>query len=870
MTIKEILVLHHSHLDVGFTHSQPILWEMQREYLDQALDFLDATAGFRGPSLPRWTCEVTAPLMRWLETASPAQVERFGRGLAEGRIGISAMEYNTTPLCSAAQLARQLYPVRSLRERFGATINTLNQHDVDGVPWPMVELMAGSGIELLILAINLHLGGAPSPRPGIFRWQGATGREVLVMNGNHYTMFDQILYAWEESHERMAQGLAEYEEVLARIDYPYDFLYLTTSNSPAAWDNSPPNLATARLIQGWNESGRQPVIRYVTPGMLLERLRQIPPEQIPVRRGDWTDYWNFGCASTAVETRLNQNAKAALFSAELLAASQGRPQNNRAALASVSRRAWAALNLYDEHTWGYHNTDPDHPQMHTQTLLKKACAHEARELADYLLVNALEALAGNPLQSGRPEGVLLANPSGAHQAVYVPIPEGWRREGKRLRSNRFEYGSMHPAKSAPLYGPVDLPPYAWKVIPLADLPPVAADSRLQVGEGAIETPFYRLAFNPQTGRITSLFDRLGQWEVLAPESGFTLFEFVRERTSALVDDRREAYYNRDLIREKFNLSCWQTGWKAVREQASRPLACRVEAGPESATLVLEFEAPGVSRLEQRFTFHAGSPLIDLDVILDKLDFRRPEGIYFAIPLNLPEGWECAFDTAGMPVRLDRDQLPGACRDWFTAESYAALFDQTHGVTLYCPDAPMVQAGGFNFGRKQDAIPRQAGPLLLAWPMNNYWNTNFPLAQPGRAHFHYVLQAHGPFDPFQAARQAQSIRSGVLVHPVCVEETGPDGLKPAVTARQGQLLELAGQNLLVAQVKTAEDGHGLIFRLQNLGAEPSAAALKPGWFSARAAWRCTPLEDDLAPLGVAGGAVQINIQPFDLVTIRVIE
>jgi len=778
MNIKEILVLHHSHLDVGYTHSQPVIMELHREYIDQALALLAETADWPVDSRPKWTCEVTAPVLKWLETASEADVALFNKFVRQGRLAIGAMRLNITPLNSADQLARQLTPVDGLRERLGARITTAIQHDVNGVPWSLSDLLLDRGVDLLVMGINTHLGAPVRPRPGVFRWRTPTGRELRVMNGNHYTMFDQILHSWERSLDAMQNGLSSYLNHLERIDYPHDFLYLTTTAAPEMWDNSPPNLSVAKLIRQWNEAGREPRIRYVTTEDLLERIRLIPEENLPLLSGDWTDYWNFGCASTAGNVARSRAAKRALDTADRLVVA---PRS--VAVAQVAERAKDLLDLFNEHTWSYWDTvgglDPALVQDH----LKATLAIEARELAGYVLTHELETLAGNAAHSETPpDHVLFVNPSAIARTEYIEIPIAWRKPGLRLRCERFKPVSPTDVETV---GPIELPANGTKSIPLAALIPAPENTRLwhedrrtpvmfrafnnvradvaSKGDALIESPTHRLTFDPVTGRVLTLFDKILGKEILVAGGTYNFFDFVRERPDALIDGRREVFYERDLEKEKIDQSCWKS-WRAVRERATRTIDCRVERRVGAITLVRCFEAPGVEQLTQRIILRVDSPVIALEVSFTKLAQSEPEGIYFVIPLALPSGWRCHFDTAGMAVELDAEQLPGACRGWLTVESYLALYTEGWGATLFCPDAPMVMPGDFHFGPPLEAVPRMENPLLLAWPLNNYWNTNFPRSQSGPIRLRYGLLTHGTFDAGEASRQAIAFAQPIIAHP----------------------------------------------------------------------------------------------------------
>lgn len=869
MDIKEILVLHHSHLDVGYTHTQPIVWELQREFIDQALELLDETENWDKNEVPKWTIEVTAQIMKWLENADENKIDKLKYYIEKKRIGISGLEFNTTPLCSAEQIIKQLEPVKKLRELLNIEIKTANQHDVDGIPWTVVDLLLDAGIELLIMAVNIHLGGPIEKRPSVFRWKGPSGREIFVMDGAHYTMFDQLLYTWENDIDRMKEGLDNYLEHLRKLDYKHDFIYLTTAAAPVCWDNSPPSIDVAKLIREWNKGGLHPVIRYITPNELLEKIKSRPVDEYEMRSGDWTDYWNFGCASSADITKTNIQAKQKLYKADLLNAfASATPKY----FLNLSKKAWKEINLFDEHTWGSSNSiDPDNIFSKTQFNIKDNNAYIANETAEYLLVDQLETFTQNQKSADNQQGIAVINMSGWAKKEFVRVPDWWKLDGKRLRTSRFGWETRYnqPA-NAPLYGPIEVEPYSYKFIKFDELPEGQPIESLKLGEIVsetsarrlntlektkevsaikfIESKFYRIEFNPDNCRILCVYDKINDCELLDSESDYTFFQFVRERTDPLFREDRRAFYARELEKEQYDVSCWNTDWKRILETASHPLGYEINQTPEGILLTLSFEAPGVKNLKQTILLHALKPLITFKASFYKEEIRTPESIYFVFPLKLEKDWKCNFDTAGIPTELDIEQLAGSSKDWFTVESYVAIYNDNFGAALYCPDAPMVQAGGFNFGKRSKRIERSENPLLLAWPMNNYWDTNFRPSQPGYIELEYHLTTFEKFFSYSVKKEADSMKIKTEVHPAIVI--------PKI--QNGKFFEIDNDFVHVLYVKKSMSDNSMIFRLINYSEKDVNTTLTLLHKNIFKAFQVNLMENEINRLSVDGNKITINL------------
>src|SRR5262249_15312765 len=153
--------VNHSHTDIGFTDYQDLCFRQHAEFIDQALDLIEATQDYPEEARYRWVCEVTGMTEKYLATASSAPIERFKGRHARGSIAVGGMQYNHMPLQNVEQMIRGLSPVRRLREAYGLSISTAMQCDVNGVSWFYADLLPESGIELLTMAVNPLRGYTP-------------------------------------------------------------------------------------------------------------------------------------------------------------------------------------------------------------------------------------------------------------------------------------------------------------------------------------------------------------------------------------------------------------------------------------------------------------------------------------------------------------------------------------------------------------------------------------------------------------------------------------------------------------------------------------------------------------------------------------
>ncbi len=820
-----VYLLPHSHVDIGYTHVQTDVERAQWKYLEMAMETARRTAANPPGARFKWNVEVLWAVDSYLKQASPEKQQAFLDAVKAGQVGLQALYGNElTGLCRPEELLRLVGFAQKLSQRAGVPITSAMITDVPGYTWGIVPAFAHSGVKYFSIGPNGgdrigHTIAAWGDKP--FWWLGPNGKDkVLVwMTGTGY-------YQVFQSPDKLLNYLRGLEEK----NYPYDFVQVRH----CLGDNGAPDVNFADKVKAWNETHAYPKLVIATSEEMFRDFEQRYGNKIPTAQGDFTPYWEDGAASSARETALNRASADRLTQAETLYALF----NPKAYPAEEFYQAWRNVILYDEHTWGAHNSisQPDHPFVRSQWAIKQAFALDADRQSRKLL-EAANAARGEPVTPssanvnvidvvntrtpGNPYGLVVVPKelSLAGDVVKYSPDKNAALVSQRLSSGELVFRSCWASFLAQRF-------YITEGTPPGMKSGAKAEGVTLTTEDSPMSRGITLRLDEQTGAIVSL--RSGDRELVDPKAPTGLNDYFYLPGSDV---------------------------KGVKRNGPAKVSVK-ERGPLIASLLIESDAPGCRKLTREIRLHALVNYVEIINTVDKAPVRAKEGVHFGFGFNVPGG-TVSMDVPWGVVRPEVDQIPGACKNWFTVQRWVDISNKDFGVTWLTPDAPLVEVGGLTahlIGSLSD--PRawmdkiEPSQTIYSWAMNNHWHTNYRADQEGPTVFRYIIRPHGRADAAAVSDFAVECSQPLLAVPA----RGPEP--------KGAPLQVGGAGVQVTALKPSDDGRALIVRLFGASGKAPKTELKWADPAPKAMWLSDTSEQ---PLRKISGLIEVPA--YGIVTVR---
>ncbi|HCO94330.1 MAG TPA: hypothetical protein DIU00_10315 [Phycisphaerales bacterium] len=812
----EVYLLHHSHVDIGYTHVQTEVERKHWQYYKQVIDLAGKTADYPAGSAFKWNVEVLWAVESFLKQASPEDGQAFINAVKKGWIGLDALYGNElTALCRPEELVRLVDYARVLRQRYDVTIDTAMITDVPGYTWGIVPVLAKSGIKYFSVGPNRgHRIGYTLSTWGDkpFYWESPSGRDSILcwVAGEGYSFF--------HSGRLDAGRLFDYLKRLGEAEYPYDMVQLRYS---IGGDNGPPDPDLSEFVKKWNEKYAYPRLVVATTTEMFKEFERRYVSQVPRFRGDFTPYWEDGAGSSAAETTINRQAAERLVQTETLWAML----NPAGYPAEQFSQAWRNVILYDEHTWGAHCSisQPESEFTKAQWKIKQAFALNA-DLQSHNLLN--NALAGHRVAEKQVTAIDVFNTSSWTRTDLVILPKDMQlpgdivrdSEGKAVKSQRLSTGEL--AFLATEIAPFSAGRFTFEAGRAASTGSAAAkDTKLSNGT-------ILLTINKVTGAAESLKLKQQNIELVNGETGLGLNDYF-----------------------------YVSGRDPTEPQRNGPAKISVkESGPLVASLLVESDAPGCNKLLREFRVIDGIDRVDIINVIDKKNIYDQEAVHLAFPFKVPEG-VMRMDIPWAVVRPETDQLAGACKNYFTVQRWVNVSNADYGVTLAVPDAPLIEVGAITNdprGRTVGWIKNiNPSTTLYSYVMNNYWETNYKAGQEGPTVFRYSIEPHSSLDSGRAARFG--IEQSQPLIAVAVDNKTPV---------PGSVMIVEPANIIVTAFRPSEDGRDWIVRLFNTSDQAGKATVTWSKTKPEVVWL-----SNLAGEKIDKAAGPIEVAAYDFVTLR---
>ena len=517
-----IYVVPHIHVDVGYSDYQAKVAAIQSRTIDEAMDMIAKHPDFRFSLDGEWD------LQQFLASRSAAQQQRAIRAIEDKQIYLPAQYANLlTGIPTTETLIRSLYPSANFARIHKTPFDYANITDVPSYSWSYASILASAGIHYLAGGSNNYrapvlLQGRLNEKSPTW-WVGPDGQKVLLWYSRIYQQM-QALFGLPPVLSAGRETLPLFLQMYSGAGYHANatILYGTQVENTDLFPQQ------SELAEKWNHIYAYPHLQYSGFHDALDAIEMQFGDTIPTIHGDGGPYWEDGAGSDAFYLGMERWSEARGQTAEKLATLTSFVNPLLKTNSESLNRMWRDMVLMDEHTWDSYNSvsDPGTMEAVDQLAIKDQYAVNAKAQVDFIARRSLATLVD-------------AIPDGPG-SVIVFNSLNWKRSGAAFVDLDKDQEIVDAATNQPVpfeilgsgnnYNHVrfiaqDVPPLGYKAYAMRHTKKAAATTEA-VQASSLESPYYKVTLDPDTGAVRSIYDKQLQREIVNQESPYRFGEFL--------------------------------------------------------------------------------------------------------------------------------------------------------------------------------------------------------------------------------------------------------------------------------------------------------------------------------------------------------
>jgi len=847
----KIYMVNHSHADLSWPDTPEVSTGLNVQAVKKSIEILKDLKEFR------FSEEDVFVLQEFLRRY-PSQTEEVRDLIQRNILECGAFYMGPSELLLGGEgLIRNIYFGKGwLKSKFGVNTEFAWNVDEPGHTLQMPQILSKAGIKNFIIwkilirhENNLNVSGYVGP--AVFQWQAPDGSKVLVAHcPEGYSAGSRLRTDDFNVAENALMGFTQ-RQISRHNDFNLPPVILMAEGGDCTIPD-PRLVINARL---WNEKYGAPEIKLATANeyfKAVEDAAQKGKGKIQTVTGEMPCWWD-GTQSVENDAfMLTRHAEYLLTTAEkfstindLLLPDYNYPQ-------TAINNAWEEKLWVHEHNWGGNNGI-------ISDAVKLSNARNMYTLSNDLVSGTLGTLIKNIKCSTMGIPLVVFNSLAWERTDIVDHVVSIEKQGINELYLTADNGNFVPSQIKTLATHPDGSIARINVMFEAQVPSLGyatfylvegknkTVTSLTASPTMMENQFFKVIIDPQTGGITSIYDKVNGKEIL--------------NTSMYKGNELIALENLGVDEaEEFTENWWRMGDKPAT-------VTLVESGPVCATIRAEGSILNSKRF-QEITIYASLPRIDLKTVLD-FDGQEKIQVNAAFPFKVDNGrltYEVPF---GIVEYGKENPSSKACHPTVRAtNNWIDISNDSMGITLATEVTPfdvkdridprfhdariiegIMEKNTFTMdSRSPELLSRIAlqDPLLL--------ETDFVL-QPillrsvfscGDKNLYFTQKGEHPY------RFSITTHKGALV-PHNAVRTGWEHNSPLI-AMAGQsnngsfddhnsFLEVSDPNVIVSILKKAEDGNGVIVRCYETDGKNSTITLQ-SLEGIRSAARVNIIEDEL--------------------------